>query len=84
MLLIGEIALITVLAQPIGWLLGYWLASAMVKSFSSEIFTMPLVVGPEVYVYSSAAVIAAAALSGITVWRRVDGLDLIAVLKTRE
>lgn len=84
MLLLAEIAVIALMAQPIGWLLGFWLAHAMAHSFSSEIFTMPLVVGPEVFVYSSAIVIAAAALSGMGVRRRIDRLDLIAVLKTRE
>ena len=84
MLLLTEIAVVTLLAQPLGWILGYWLALAMVSSFSSEIFTMPLVLGPEVFVYSTGVVIAAAALSGFIVRRRIDRLDMIAVLKTRE
>lgn len=84
MLLLAEIAVVTLLAQPLGWLLGYLLARGMVSSFSSELFTMPLVLGPDVFVYSTAVVIAAAALSGLIVRRRIDRLDMIAVLKTRE
>lgn len=84
MLLLAEIAVVTLLAQPLGWMLGYWLALGMVSSFSSEIFTMPLVLGPEVFAYSTAVVVAAAALSGLIVRRRIDRLDMIAVLKTRE
>lgn len=84
MLLLAEIAVVTLLAQPLGWLLGYLLARGMVSSFSSEIFTMPLVIGPEVFVYSTAVVITAAAISGLVVRRRIDRLDMIAVLKTRE
>jgi putative ABC transport system permease protein len=83
-LLLSEIGVITVLAQPIGWLLGFLLAAGMVRGFSSELFTMPLVVRPEVYVYSSAVVIMAALLSGLVVRARIDRLDMIAVLKTRE
>ena len=84
MLLLAEIAMVTLLAQPIGWLLGVGLARGMVSSFSSELFTMPLVLEPSVFVYSTAVVIAAAGLSGLVVRRRIDRLDMIAVLKTRE
>jgi putative ABC transport system permease protein len=84
MLLLAEIAMVTLLAQPIGWLLGIGLARGMVSSFSSELFTMPLVLEPSVFVYSTAVVIAAAGLSGLVVRRRIDRLDMIAVLKTRE
>ncbi|HTM77538.1 MAG TPA: ABC transporter permease, partial [Devosia sp.] len=83
-LLLAEIAVLTALAQPIGWALGLLIAVGMVKGFSSEIFAMPLVVGLEVFVYSSAIVIAAALVSGLIVRRRINRLDLIAVLKTRE
>jgi putative ABC transport system permease protein len=83
-LLLAEIGLVTLLAQPIGWVLGYALAAAMVRSFSSEIFTMPLVLQPDVFIYSSVAVVAASVASSFLVWRRIEHLDLIAVLKTRE
>ena len=56
----------------------------MARGFSGELFTMPFVVGPEVYVYGSAVVIVAALLSGLAVRTRIDRLDMIAVLKTRE
>jgi putative ABC transport system permease protein len=83
-LLLTEIAVVTLLSQPLGWLTGWLLAIGMVRGFSSELFTMPLIVEPAVYVYSSAVVIAAAALSGLVVRARIDRLDMIAVLKTRE
>lgn len=83
-LLLAEIGVVVLLAQPLGWLLGYGLATAMVKGFSSELFSMPLVVGPEVYAYSSLVVVASALIAGLVVVRRVDRLDMIAVLKTRE
>lgn len=83
-LLLAEIAMLTLLAQPLGWALGILIALGMVEGFSSEIFSMPFVVGPEVFAYSSLVVMTAALLSGLLVRRRVDRLDLIAVLKTRE
>lgn len=83
-LLLGEIAVITILAQPLGWGLGYLIALAMVAGFSNEVYRMALVIGPEVYAYSSLVVGTAAIVSGLIVRRRIDRLDLIAVLKTRE
>jgi putative ABC transport system permease protein len=83
-LLLAEIGAVVLLAQPLGWLLGHGLAIAMVRGFSSELFSMPLVVGPEVYAYSSLVVVASALIAGLVVVRRVARLDMIAVLKTRE
>lgn len=83
-LLLGEIAVIALVAQPVGWVIGYLIALAMVAGFSNEVYRMALVIGPEVYAYSSLVVCAAAIVSGLIVRRRVDRLDLIAVLKTRE
>jgi len=83
-LLLAEIAAVTLIAQPLGWFIGYMVALGMTEGFSTEIFQMPLVVGLDVYALSSIAVIAAAILSGLVVRRRIDRLDMIAVLKTRE
>jgi putative ABC transport system permease protein len=83
-LLLAEIAVLTLLAQPLGWALGFLVAFGMVEGFSSEIFTMPFVIGPEVFAYSSLVVMTAALVSGLIVRRRIDRLDMIAVLKTRE
>ena len=83
-LLLVEIGVLTLLAQPLGWALGFLVAFGMVQGFSSELFTMPFVVGPEVFAYSSLVVAIAALVSGLIVRRRIDRLDMVAVLKTRE
>lgn len=83
-LLLAEIAVLTLLAQPLGWALGFLVAFAMVEGFSSEIFTMPFVIGPDVFAYSSLVVMTAALVSALIVRRRIDRLDMIGVLKTRE
>ncbi len=82
--LLSELAIIVIIAQPIGWLLGTGLANAVVNSFSSELYRIPLVMDRNVYAYASLVVIAAAVISAIIVRRRIDGLDMVAVLKTRE
>jgi len=51
---------------------------------SSDLFRIPLVVGSSTYATACIAVIVATLLSGLLVRRRIDELDLIAVLKTRE
>lgn len=83
-LLLGEIGAVVLLAQPLGWVIGTVVAFGMVEGYSSEIYRMPFVLGPDVFAYSSLVVLAAALVSGLVVRRRIDNLDMIAVLKTRE
>jgi len=47
-------------------------------------FRLPLVLGKWSYIYPVVAVLSAALFSGLLVARRLQHLDLIAVLKTRE
>jgi putative ABC transport system permease protein len=43
-----------------------------------------LILDPSTYSFSAAVVLVSAAISGLIVRRKVDHLDLVAVLKTRE
>lgn len=79
-----ELAIVVLLAQPLGWLIGHGIGRAMVAAFSSDLYRVPFVMGREVYATASLIVLAAAGLSAIAIRRRIDRLDLIAVLKTRE
>jgi putative ABC transport system permease protein len=83
-ILLSELAVLVLLAQPLGWLIGYGFAWAMVQGFDSELYRVPLVVARSVYGWASVIVLAAALVSGLIVRRRIDHLDLIEVLKTRE
>jgi putative ABC transport system permease protein len=83
-ILLAELAILAVLAQPVGWLFGYTLAYFMVKAFENEIYRVPLILEPNVYAFGSLLVLAAAIVSGLIVRRRVDRLDLVQVLKTRD
>lgn len=83
-LLLGEQGTLTLAAIPLGWVIGYGLAAALVTSLTTESYRIPLVVTPATYLYSALATLVAAAVSGWLVRRRLDRLDLIAVLKTRE
>jgi putative ABC transport system permease protein len=83
-ILLGELAIVTLAALPLGGAIGYGLASLIVNAFDSEVYRFPFVVTPQAIARASLAVVAAAAVSGLVVRRRLDRLDLVAVLKTRE
>jgi putative ABC transport system permease protein len=59
-------------------------AGLLVAAFNTELYRFPLIVTPRTYGYAATAVLTAATLSGLVVRRRLDHLDLVAVLKTRE
>lgn len=82
--LMTELAVVALAAQPLGWLLGNLFSRAMVKGFESDLFRIPFVLDTSTYAISSLVVLAVAALSALVVRRRVDRLDLVRVLKTRE
>lgn len=83
-LLLGELAVELLLALPLGWFMGYWLSSGMLSLIVHEEFEIPLIIGAGTYAYASLIVLVAGVLSALIVRRRIDNLDLVGVLKTRE
>jgi putative ABC transport system permease protein len=83
-MLLGEAALVVVLALPVGCVLGYGLAWLIAEQFTSELFRVPLAVGPDTYGRAVLVTLAAVGLCAFAMQRRLEHLDLIAVLKTRE
>ena len=83
-ILLGELAVITFAAIPVGLLLGYGLAAWTVAAFDTELYRFPLVVTRRTLALAAVTVLVAAILSGLAVRRKLDRLDLVAVLKTRE
>jgi putative ABC transport system permease protein len=82
--LLTELAVIVFLAQPLGWVLGYALSWSIVQGIQSDLFRVPLVLTSATYAEASLVVLAAALISALIVRRRIDRLDLIRVLKTRD
>lgn len=82
--LFGELGVVVLLAQPLGWIIGYGISVAMVAAFSSDLYRVPLVVGREVFATASLIVCLAALVSAIAIRGRINNLDMIEVLKTRE
>jgi putative ABC transport system permease protein len=84
LVLLGELAILTVAAIPLGLAIGVAMAAAVVSQLHTELFRVPLVVNRSTGGFAVLVVLAAATISAFIVRRRLDHLDLIAVLKTRE
>jgi putative ABC transport system permease protein len=82
--LLWELAALTLLAIPLGLAIGYGFCGLMVKGFESEMFRIPLVISPRTVGFAAGVTILAAFLSGLTVQKQVNELDLIGVLKSKE
>jgi putative ABC transport system permease protein len=83
-MLLGEQAVLTLLALPLGWGFGRLLAAYLTSAFESELYQVPLVTHPWTYALASGVVLAASVAAGALMYRRTAHLDLVAVLKTRE
>ncbi len=83
-MLLGEQALLTALALPVGALAGLGLCVLLVRRFESDLFRIPLVISPATYAFGALVVVLASALSAAAVARGLARLDLVQVLKTRE
>ena len=85
LLLLGELAVITLAAIPLGLALGYGLGAAVIwMAYDTELFRIPLVIDRSTYGFAAVAVLAATVLSALVVRRLIDRLDLVAVLKSKE
>lgn len=83
-MLLGEQAALILLSLPLAFLTAWALTLLISWRFTSDLFRMPVVVDPVTYMFGAGIVAASAALSALAVKRRIDRLDLVAVLKTRE
>jgi putative ABC transport system permease protein len=83
-ILIGEIGLLTFFALPLGTGAGYLLTLWLVSAFETELYRVPFALLPETFGYAVLGASIATLASVLFVRRRLDTLDLIAVLKTRE
>jgi putative ABC transport system permease protein len=84
LILLGELALLTCCALPLGAVIGYGLGVLIMSAFNNEVYRLSFVVQRATIAWSFLIVIGAAFVSGLVVRRKLDHLDLVAVLKTRE
>jgi putative ABC transport system permease protein len=83
-ILLGEVALLAFLGLPIGCLVGAGISWIMSTSFETDLYRVPLVLEETTFGMAVAIAVISVAISAAIVRQRLDRLDLIAVLKTRE
>ena len=82
--LVGELALLVVLAIPLGLWMGYYMAYGVSTAMDTELFRIPLVISPRTWAMSALVVVGAAIISGVQIWFRLKNIDIVEVLKARE
>lgn len=82
--LVGEMILLTILAIPLGWVMGYWLALGLVGAMSTDMFQFPFYITRRTFALAALAVFLASLASVLTVRRRLDHVDLATALKARD
>jgi len=83
-ILLGELALLTLAAIPVGLAIGYGLCAFLAAQFESDLYRIPLVLGREVYALAAGVVVLSALVSGVLIWHNLARLDMVGVLKTKE
>jgi putative ABC transport system permease protein len=84
LILLGELAVVTTAALPVGAVMGFALGRLIITLFNNEVYRLDFTVSAATLAWSFLVIMAAAAASALAVRRRLDRLDLVGVLKTRE
>lgn len=83
-MLLGELAMLVLIAIPVGFWVGHVLAGIFAEGTPQELFVIPVVISSGTYAKSALAVLVAAAFSAALIRHRINHLDLISALKSRE
>ena len=83
-ILLGELALIALAAIPLGFLIGNALCAYIASTLVSDLFRVPLIIEMKTFALAAVVVLISASVSGLIVRHKLDHLDLVEVLKTRE
>jgi putative ABC transport system permease protein len=82
--LLGELALEVIVGIPLGLWIGYGLALFLTAQMHSDTFRIPVIIASRTYVLAIMATLVSGLLAALVVRRRIDDLDMVAALKTRE
>jgi putative ABC transport system permease protein len=83
-ILLGELTIVVLLAIPLGFVLGWGLTAFLIWSLQTELYRIPMSISLATYTLSAVTVLASALVSAVVVRIKLNRLDLIGVLKTRE
>lgn len=82
--LVSELIILTLVALPVGLLIGSAFATAVVQTVNTEFVRLPVILASSNYALATAVVAVAACLSALFASRRLNQLDLVGVLKARD
>jgi putative ABC transport system permease protein len=82
--LVGELALLTLLALPAGLAIGSLFAAGILQTVNNEFIRLPLILTSFNYAFAVLVVAVASIASAFLACRRLDRLDLVGVLKARD
>ncbi len=82
--LVGEMMLLTLLAIPVGWVIGYGMAQGLVGAMSTDLIQLPFLITRRTYALAALAVFLASLGAVLLVRRRLDRVDLASALKARD
>ncbi len=82
--LLGELGALSILALPVGALIGYLLWTYVATAMSTDLYSIPVVVEAQGFGFAAIVILIAAAAAGAAVQRDINKFDLVPVLKSRE
>ncbi|MGD8427430.1 MAG: FtsX-like permease family protein [Balneolaceae bacterium] len=83
-ILLGELWFVVLAAIPVGMACGWALTAFIIWSLQTDLYRIPLNISSTTYALAALTVIISALLSSVVLRRRLNKLNLIEVLKTRE
>jgi putative ABC transport system permease protein len=83
-ILLGELGAQVLLGIPLGLLLGRWWAGRLAATVDPEAMRFPLYIAPSTYAAAAVIALVSGLASALLVRRKLDHLDLVAVLKSSE
>ena len=83
-ILLGETGMLTLIAIPAGFAIGYGFAAYVAYRLASALYRVPVVLEPATLGRAALVIVVATVVSSAYAYYRLGRLDLVAVLKTRE
>lgn len=83
-ILLGEMAILVLLAIPLGFGIGTIMSRLSIEALQTDMYQLPFILGSGTFALAATIVLISALISALLIRRRLNKLDLIGVLKTRE
>lgn len=83
-ILLGELTLLTLVAIPVGCILGVGLCWLVTLGMQTDIYRIPLIITADTYAMAAVVVLVATFLSALIVGRSLGRMDMVTALKAAE